>query len=112
MTEIIAERNPDICPMHPGIILEEAISSLGKNKAEIARLLGISRTYLYDIMSEKRPITPNVAVRIGKLFGNGAGIWLRMQTAYDIWQAEHEIDVSHIPTLRAAPSEKGAGHER
>jgi plasmid maintenance system antidote protein VapI len=38
-------------------------------------------------------------VRLGKLFGDGAGIWLRMQAAHDAWHAEREIDVSNVPTL-------------
>jgi len=97
-----ARRNADRCPSHPGALLAEVIPATGKSKAEIARLLGLSRQYLYDIINEKRPITPNVAVRIGKLFGNGSRLWLRMQATYDTWHAEREVDVSHIPTIHAA----------
>jgi plasmid maintenance system antidote protein VapI len=43
-------------------------------------------------------------VRLGKLFGDGAGIWVRMQAAYDTWQAEQNVDVSAIPTIRAEKS--------
>jgi plasmid maintenance system antidote protein VapI len=42
-----------------------------------------------------------VAVRLGRLFGHGAGIWTRMQSAYDTWHAERTEDVSHIPTIKA-----------
>ena len=42
-----------------------------------------------------------IAVRLGKLFGVGAGVWTRMQAAYDTWQAERREDVSGIPTIRA-----------
>lgn len=42
-----------------------------------------------------------VAVRLGRLFGNGAALWVRMQGAYDTWHAEREVDVSGIPTLAA-----------
>jgi antitoxin HigA-1 len=45
---------------------------------------------------------PDVAARLGKAFGNGAEIWLRMQAAHDAWHAEREVDVSNIPTIRAA----------
>jgi plasmid maintenance system antidote protein VapI len=38
----------------------------------------------------------------GKLFGDGAGIWTRMQAAYDTWHAEREVNVTDIPTIRAA----------
>jgi len=72
------------------------------SKAEIARLLGISRQQLYDILAERKPVSPNVAARLGKLLGNGPAIWLRMQAAYDAWHAEREVDVSNIPTLKAA----------
>lgn len=97
-----AKRDPERCPTHPGAVLDDIIPDTGRSKAEIARLLGISRTMLYDILAEKKPITPTVAAKIGKLVGNGPAIWLRMQAAYDAWHAEREVDVSGIPTLEAA----------
>lgn len=90
------------CPSHPGALLHDIIPATGKTKVEIANLLGISRQQLYDILNEKKPVSPNVAARLGKLFGDGAGVWLRMQAAHDAWQAEHSIDLSAIPTLKSA----------
>jgi addiction module HigA family antidote len=59
-------------PMHPGEMLrEDVVPALGKSKIEIAQLLGISRQTLYDILDEKQPVTPGMALRIGKLLGNG-----------------------------------------
>jgi addiction module HigA family antidote len=96
-------RHSSIEPAHPGEILGEImIPATGRSKAEIARLLGISRQTLYDVLNCKQPVTPVVAVRLGKLFGDGAGIWVRMQAAYDTWHAEREVDVSDIPTIKAA----------
>lgn len=96
-------RHPSVEPAHPGEILSEImIPATGKSKAEIARLLGVSRQTLYEILNAKQPVTPAMAVRLGKLFGDGAGIWLRIQAAYDTWHAEREIDVSAIPTIKAA----------
>ena len=46
-------------------------------------------------------MSPAFAVRLGKLFGDGAGIWSRMQSAYDTWHAEQTVDVSQIPTIKA-----------
>ena len=99
MTEYPASRDPGRCPTHPGEVLAEIIPATGKTKTAIAGMLGISRQQLYDIIRARKPVTPNVAARLGKLFGNGPGIWLRMQTAYDAWHAERDIDVSDIPTL-------------
>src|SRR3954470_9807017 len=97
-----AKRNPDRCPTHPGALLrEDVIPATGRSKTEIATMLGISRQHLYDILRERKPVSPSVAVRLGKLFGDGAGVWTRMQGAYDTWQAERQEDVSGIPTIRA-----------
>lgn len=98
----IARRNRARCPAHPGALLrEDVIPATGRTRTEIASLLGISRQHLYDILRERKPVSPSVAVRLGKLFGDGAGAWTRMQTAYDTWHAEQEEDVSGIPTIRA-----------
>ncbi|MBB2158005.1 HigA family addiction module antidote protein [Gluconacetobacter diazotrophicus] len=93
------------CPTHPGELLrEEVIPATERSKTEIARLLGISRQHLYDILAERKPVSPEVGVRLGKLFGNGPGLWIRMQADYDEWQAARTVDVSNIPTLHAATS--------
>ncbi|UIJ93789.1 HigA family addiction module antitoxin [Sinorhizobium meliloti] len=102
MTLYDAKRAPERCPTHPGAVLDDIIPALGRPKAEIARLLGISRQQLYDILAERKPVSPNTAARIGKLVGNGPAIWLRMQAAYDAWHVEREVDVSNIPTLKVA----------
>ena len=96
-------RNPDRCPTHPGELLrEDVIPAIGKPKAEIARMLRISRQHLHDILAERKPVSPEVAVRLAKLFGNGPLLWIRMQGAYDAWHATREVDVSAVPTLVAA----------
>lgn len=58
--------------MYPGELLrEDVLPALGRPKVEIAGLLGISRQTLHDILMEKQPVTVNMAVRLGKLVGNG-----------------------------------------
>ena len=104
MAEYAARRNANRCPTHPGELLREVIPATGKSKSEIASLLGLSRQHLYDILKERKPVTPAVAVRLGKLFGDGAGVWVRMQGAYDTWQAERELaqEIKKIPKLKPA----------
>jgi antitoxin HigA-1 len=93
-------RDPKRCPTHPGEILREiSLPQLGLSKTEIADHLGISRQTLYDLLGEKQPVTPQMAVRLGKLIGNGPLIWLNLQLAYDLWHARQSVDVSAIPTL-------------
>ena len=102
MTAYEARRDPSRCPTHPGLMLDDILPDLGRPKAEVARLLGISRQMLYDVTAGKKPVSPTLAAKLGKLIGNGPGIWLRMQASYDAWHAEREVDVSGIPTIRAA----------
>ncbi|MCP8884942.1 HigA family addiction module antitoxin [Devosia sp. XJ19-1] len=100
ITESIPAVRGDWCPPHPGELLaEDVIPATGKSKSEIARLLGISRQHLHDILSEQKPVSAEMAVRLGKLFGNGPRLWVGMQIAYDTWHAERSVDVSQIPTL-------------
>ena len=69
-----AKRSKNRCPTHPGALLrDDIIPATGRTKAEIAGLLGISRQHLYDILGERKPVSPAIAVRLGKLFGDGAG---------------------------------------
>jgi addiction module HigA family antidote len=98
-------RHPDLKPAHPGELLREiVIPGTGKTKVEIARLLGISRQSLYDILSEKQGVTPAIAMRLGKMFGDGPEVWLRMQNACDIWELDRDLkkDLAKIPRLTAA----------
>jgi antitoxin HigA-1 len=78
--------------MHPGELLrEEILPALDRPKTEIAKLLGISHQTLYDVCKEKRPITPGMALRLGKLCGNGPDLWLNLQKRYDLHQAQQEL---------------------
>jgi addiction module HigA family antidote len=92
-------------PVHPGEILrEDVLPALGKSKAEIARLLGVSRQTLYNILDEKQPVTPAMALRVGKLCGNGPDLWVDLQRAFDLDAAERELadELKKISTLTAA----------
>jgi len=102
MAEYLAKRSPNRCPSHPGAVLADILPETGRTKSKIAELLGISRQHLHDILNEKKPVSPQMAVRFGKLLGGSAETWLRLQVAYDLWHAERETDVSHIKPLKVA----------
>lgn len=94
------KRKPDRCPTHTGELLrEDVIPAIGNTKAEIAWMLGISHQHRYDVLAERKGVSPEVAVRSAKLFENDALFWIRMQGAYDAWRGCREVDVSGVPTL-------------
>jgi antitoxin HigA-1 len=103
MTEYTAKRNPNRCPTHPGALLrEDILPAINMSKTEIAEGLGISRQHLHDILAEKKPVSPDIAARLGKAFGDGTDVWLRMQAAYDGWHADRHVDLSKVKVLTAA----------
>jgi addiction module HigA family antidote len=92
-------------PSHPGTLLREVIlPALHLTVKDAADKLCISRQTLHAILSGKSAVTPEMAVRLGKLCGDGPGIWLRMQQAHDLWQAERDLaeTIKKIPTLQMA----------
>lgn len=96
-------RCPDHCPSLPGELLREiVVPAMPIGKAEFARALGISRQTLYDILNEKQPVTPQMAVRLGAYFKTTPQSWLNMQRAYDLWHAERDVDTSKIKPLENA----------
>lgn len=91
-------------PVHPGAMLrEDVLPALKRPKTEIADLLGISRQTLYDLLGEKTPVTPNIALRLAKLLGTTPESWLNLQNEYDLLTVGERLKkaVAKIPTLAA-----------
>jgi len=80
-------------PTHPGAILrEDVLPSLpGMSVSAFARSLGISRQTLHSVLAERSGVSAEMALRLGTFLGNGAQLWLDMQTKFDLWQAEARI---------------------
>lgn len=92
-------------PIHPGEILrEDVLPALGLSVINAAAKLGVTRQTVHRVIARTnpRPVTPDMAVRLGKLCGNGPRLWLNLQNAYDLWHAERRVDTRAIPTLHAA----------
>lgn len=99
---IISVRDPKRCPSHPGATLADILLDMHMTKTDVAEKLGISRQHLHDILTERKPVSPTVAARIGKVFGGGAATWIHLQAAFDAWHAERDIDVSRYKAIKAA----------
>src|SRR5471030_2454400 len=93
---------PMLDPPHPGEGLkEDVLAPLGLTVTETAKALGISRKTLSEIVNGKSPITPDVAVRLERAFGNPpADAWLRLQAAYDLRRAEKRLKGTTVRRLR------------
>lgn len=90
---------------HPGELLrEDVLPALRVSKAQVARDLRVSRQQLYDILGEKKPVTPQMALRLAKLLGGSAESWLRMQHAWDLAVQAPAMaeELDRIPTREAA----------
>ncbi len=107
MNEFDVDReNITRAPTHPGVLFaEDILPELGRRTiGEIATLLGVSRQTLHRVMAGETAVSPEMAVRLGKLCGNGPELWLNMQARYDAWEARRRLGhrIDKIPTLRGS----------
>lgn len=73
-------------PVHPGLLVKACLDELGLSVAEAAKGLGITRQQLYNIISGRSSVTPEMAIRLEKALGSTADTWLRMQMNHDLAQ--------------------------
>jgi addiction module HigA family antidote len=84
-------------PPHPGsVVLRDCIEPLGLTITDAAAALGVTRTTLSELVNGKRGISPEMAVRLSKVFGGSAASWLTQQAHYDL----AHIDADHIKLKR------------
>ena len=92
-------------PTHPGEMLrEDFMPDFELNVSGLARAIGVSRQSINELLRERRAISPEMALRLARLFGNSAEFWLNAQCTVDLWEAEQSIqgDLRQISTLCAA----------
>ena len=96
-------------PVHPGEILrEEYIAERGLTITEVAKGLGISLNSLSAIVTEQSGITAEMAVKLSEAFGNSSQFWINLQTNYDMWHAEKNVDRTAIAHFWNDPNLKSA----
>ena len=96
-------RDPGRRPTHPGALLrEDVLPALGMTQTELARRLGVSRLSVSELLHEKRALSPDMAMRLGKLLGTSPESWLRMQAAVDLWELARRGGYEAIETVKVA----------
>lgn len=92
-------------PTHPGEMLrEDFLPDYGLTVSSLAKAIGVSRQSINELIRERRSVSPEMALRLARLFGNSPEFWLNAQSAVDLWKASQAIkdDVSRIKQLTPA----------
>lgn len=92
-------------PTHPGEMLrEDFLPDYGLSVAGLAESLGVSRQTVNELLRERRALSPEMALRLARLFGNTPEFWLNAQRGVDLWDAAQAIEdeVARITPLSAA----------
>jgi len=92
-------------PIHPGEILrEDFLPDYDLTVTGLAAAIGVSRQTVNELLRERRAVSPEMALRLSRLFGNSPEFWLNLQRSVDLWDAEAAIkgNMRHIKPLRVA----------
>ncbi len=92
-------------PTHPGEMLrEDFLPDYGLTVSRLAAALGVSRQSINELLRGRRAVSPEMSLRLARLFGNSPEFWLNAQRAVDLWDAAQVIkeDVDRIKPLRRA----------
>lgn len=92
-------------PIHPGEFLrEEYMPELGLSVADLAKRLGVTRQTVNDIVHERRNLSPDMCLRLGRLFGTTPQFWMNMQIKVDLWNslALNRDDIEAIEPIELA----------
>lgn len=87
-------------PLHPGEIVKDTlIDATGLTVTKAANKLGVSRTALSRLLNGHSGISPEMALRLAKLFGTSIESWLNLQTEYDVWKMKCHYDAVKVEPL-------------
>jgi addiction module HigA family antidote len=98
-------RERKIRPVHPGEMLrEDFLPDYGLTVSSLAKALGVSRQTVNELLRVRRAVSPEMALRLARLFGNTPEFWLNAQRAVDLWDAAQKLKgtVDRIKPLRVA----------
>ena len=89
-------------PPHPGgIVRRQCLEPLDLSVTQAAKGLGVTRQALSQLVNEHTGVSVDMAIRLSKAFGSSPDTWLRMQMAYDLWQAQERADLISVQRFAA-----------
>lgn len=77
-----------VAPLHPGEIIRGVLEDKKLGLRQVGRAIGVTPTALSNVLEGKSSVTPAMALRIGRYFGNGPDLWLKLQADYDLYREE------------------------
>jgi len=87
-------------PTHPGEILRlDVLPAMKVTQEKFGEMLGLSRQTVNHILAGRSPVSAETAVKLGALFGNAPQFWMNMQSAYDLWVAEQQMEPKVLENL-------------
>ncbi|MBW1729008.1 MAG: HigA family addiction module antidote protein [Deltaproteobacteria bacterium] len=90
-------------PPHPGEIIREfCIDPLGLSVTDAAKALGVTRKTLSALLNGRSGISPEMALRLSKVFGRSPEAWLKLQLQYDLWATQQSVDLKNLRRIKAA----------
>ena len=92
-------------PTHPGEMLrEDFMADFGLTVTRLAAALCVSRQSVNELIRERRAVSPEMGLRLSRVFGNSAEFWLNAQRAVDLWNAERSIgeEIQRVKPLHVA----------
>ena len=104
----MANTNRKRRPTHPGEVLrEDVLPGAGLTQDKLARLLGVSRRTISEILNERRPVTTDMAHRLARAFGTSPEMWLGLQQDVDLWDM-HRARHKEYSRIKRVPVSKSA----
>ena len=89
-------------PPHPGKIIREfCVEPLNRSITDLAMTLGVSRKTFSALLNGRSGISPEMALRLSKVFGRSPEGWLRLQIQYDLWKTRQSVNIDNLQRIEA-----------
>ena len=90
-------------PPHPGEIIRDiCIEPLDLTVTDASKALGVTRKTLSSLINGRSGVSPEMALRLSKVFGRTPEGWMRLQLQFDLWKTKQAVNISHLKRIQAA----------